>query len=79
MPALFTLWVQHGVAEQAVWRASREATGRQTNPYCVLFGEALRSRTISPARWQRRCNSPTGIVFLAAELVAMPTTKEAPV
>ena len=46
LPALFSLWVQHGVEEPDVWRATRQSTEPRTNPYRVLFGNGLRRRTI---------------------------------
>jgi MFS family permease len=46
LPALITLWVRRGVSEPTVW-AKRHAEGTtRANPYRVLFGRALRNRTI---------------------------------
>lgn len=50
LPALFTLWVRRGVPEPELWikrvATVRVAEGKTTNPYRVLFGATLRSRTI---------------------------------
>ncbi|HEU4994925.1 MAG TPA: MFS transporter, partial [Gemmatimonadaceae bacterium] len=48
LPALFTLWVRRGVPEPELWvkRAATVREGETTNPYRVLFGATLRSRTM---------------------------------
>jgi MFS family permease len=46
VPALFTLWVRRRVEEPEVWKRSREAGATRTNPYAVLFGRAMRNRTL---------------------------------
>jgi MFS family permease len=45
-PALLILWVRRGVQEPEIWRKSRDAGRVQANPYRVLFGRELRTRTI---------------------------------
>lgn len=45
-PALLILWVRRGVPEPEIWRKNKDAGRVQTNPYRVLFGRELRSRTI---------------------------------
>lgn len=46
LPALLILWVRRDVEEPAVWRDARNSGALTTNPYGVLFGRELRSRTI---------------------------------
>jgi MFS family permease len=45
VPALLVLWVRRGVPEPDIWRKESSA-GVRTNPYGVLFGRDLRTRTI---------------------------------
>jgi MFS family permease len=46
VPALFILWVRRRVEEPEVWQRSRAAGATRANPYAVLFGRALRNRTL---------------------------------
>jgi MFS family permease len=46
LPALLILWVRRGVAEPELWRAAQATKHTRGNPYSVLFGSALRRRTI---------------------------------
>jgi MFS family permease len=46
LPALFILWVRRRVEEPEVWKRSREAGETRANPYAVLFGGAMRNRTL---------------------------------
>ena len=46
LPALLILWVRRRVEEPEVWRRSRDAGATRVNPYAVLFGRALRNRTL---------------------------------
>jgi MFS family permease len=46
LPALLILWVQRGVEEPAIWKASRDTGRTRKNPYAVLFGRELRGRTL---------------------------------
>lgn len=46
LPAFFALWAQRHVEEPAVWRSSRGSPHASVNPYRVLFGAALRRRTL---------------------------------
>jgi MFS family permease len=76
LPALFTLWVQHGVSEPAVWRASKEAKGPRTNPYRVLFGDALRRRTILACTMAALLQfAYWGLFFWLPNLLATPIEK----
>src|SRR3954471_21104572 len=45
-PALLILWVRRRVEEPEVWKRSRDAGATRTNPYAILFGSALRNRTL---------------------------------
>lgn len=46
LPSLLALWITKKVEEPEVWKTAK-ASGRATgNPYRVLFGKELRSRTI---------------------------------
>jgi MFS family permease len=45
-PALLILWVRRGVAEPEIWLRQRDSGSLKTNPYGVLFGRALRNRTL---------------------------------
>lgn len=45
-PALLILWVRRGVPEPEIWRQSKDAGRIQRNPYRVLFGSELRTRTL---------------------------------
>jgi MFS family permease len=45
-PALLILWVRRGVAEPEIWLRQRDSGSLKTNPYGVLFGPALRNRTL---------------------------------
>src|SRR4051812_34142319 len=44
LPAILILWIRRGVAEPEVWQRNRATA--VTNPYRVLFGKALRNRTL---------------------------------
>jgi MFS family permease len=46
LPAFFTLWAQRNVQEPEIWRSSRQSPHASVNPYRVLFGAALRRRTL---------------------------------
>src|SRR3954470_19075390 len=46
LPALMILWIRRGVAEPEVWKRNRDAGTTRANPYRVLFGSALRNRTM---------------------------------
>jgi MFS family permease len=46
LPALVVLWVRRGVPEPEIWRTTRDAGGTRTNPYRILFGRELRTRTL---------------------------------
>ncbi len=46
LPALMTLWVRRGVPEPAAWARRHAAGTTRANPYRVLFGKALRTRTM---------------------------------
>jgi MFS family permease len=47
LPALLALWVRRNVKEPEAWvRRSREAVGPRVNPFSVIFGTALRRRTL---------------------------------
>ncbi len=46
LPALLILWVRRRVEEPEVWKRSRDAGATRANPYGVLFGAALRNRTL---------------------------------
>jgi MFS family permease len=46
VPALLTLWVRRRVEEPPLWTESRRVGATATNPYRVLFGPALRRRTL---------------------------------
>jgi MFS family permease len=46
MPALFILWVRKKIPEPPVWTAGRNESSPRVNPFAVLFGPALRGRTI---------------------------------
>jgi MFS family permease len=56
LPAFFALWVRRSVPEPRVWTEQRERSKRDsgrggagpasTNPFAVLFGPALRGRTV---------------------------------
>jgi MFS family permease len=46
LPALLILWVRRSVEEPEVWRRSRASGAARGNPYAVLFGSALRNRTL---------------------------------
>lgn len=46
LPALLILWVRRRVEEPEVWKRSRDAGATRANPYGVLFGRALRNRTL---------------------------------
>ena len=46
LPALLILWVRRGVPEPELWRANRDAKRTVGNPYAVLFGPELRTRTL---------------------------------
>jgi MFS family permease len=45
LPALFTLWIRRYVREPEAW-AARAPAARVRNPFPVIFGPGLRSRTI---------------------------------
>lgn len=46
VPALFAWWVRRKVEEPEVWRANKAAGRLAGNPYAVLFGPELRTRTL---------------------------------
>jgi MFS family permease len=46
LPALFTLWIRRRVEEPALWAESKRRGGTVANPYRILFGRALRTRTL---------------------------------
>ena len=46
LPALFVWWVRRGVPEPASWRARATADARMPNGFAVIFGPALRRRTL---------------------------------
>jgi MFS family permease len=46
LPALLAWWVRRKVEEPAVWKANKDAGKIVGNPYKVLFGKELRSRTL---------------------------------
>lgn len=46
LPAVLILWIRRGVAEPESWRRTRDSGGTRGNPYRVLFGAALRNRTL---------------------------------
>ena len=45
-PALFTLWIRRYVPEPAQWVSSASGRSQRSNPFAVIFGEAMRGRTI---------------------------------
>jgi MFS family permease len=46
LPALLAWWVRRKVEEPEVWKQNRDAGRLAGNPYKVLFGKELRSRTL---------------------------------
>ena len=46
LPALLTLWMRRNIEEPEMWKRTRGSTAAKTNPYSVLFGPALRKRTL---------------------------------
>ena len=46
LPALFTLWVRRNVRESQSWRARAATPKAHENPFKVIFGPGLLSRTI---------------------------------
>ena len=46
LPALFTLWIRRRVHEPEAWLRRREAGGPAARPFAVLFGAALRRKTV---------------------------------
>lgn len=46
LPSLLIVWLRRRVEEPEVWRANRDAGRLGGNPYKVLFGKALRTRTL---------------------------------
>ena len=46
LPALFTLWIRRHVKEPEAWVARGGAATRVGNPFAVIFGPGLRSRTL---------------------------------
>jgi len=46
LPAFFTLWIRRRVSEPAVWVRRSKAAAPRANPFAVLFGPALRGRTV---------------------------------
>jgi MFS family permease len=47
LPALFTLWIRRRVTEPAVWRASRDQTGRSAGSFADLFAMPFLPLTIA--------------------------------
>ena len=46
LPAFFTLWVRRRVPESPIWLKHQKSGARQANPFAVLFGPRLWSRTV---------------------------------
>lgn len=46
LPAFFTLWIRRNVREPEAWLSRGGAATRVTNPFKVIFGRALVSRTL---------------------------------
>jgi MFS family permease len=46
LPALLAWWVRRKVEEPEIWKQNRDAGRLVSNPYKVLFGRELRSRTL---------------------------------
>jgi MFS family permease len=46
LPALFTLWVRRNVRESQTWSARAATPKARENPFKVIFGRDMRSRTI---------------------------------
>jgi MFS family permease len=46
LPALLVLWVRRAVPEPPVWEARHKAGGPSVNPFRVIFGRALVTRTV---------------------------------
>jgi MFS family permease len=46
LPAFFTLWIRRRVSEPAVWLRRSKSAAPRANPFAVLFGPALRRRTV---------------------------------
>lgn len=46
LPAFYALWVRRTIPEPAAWVRTRHSTAARANPFRVLFGPALRRRTI---------------------------------
>jgi MFS family permease len=46
LPALIIIWVRKKIPEPEVWKERQAAVGPRSNPFVVLFGPALRGRTM---------------------------------
>jgi MFS family permease len=46
LPAFFALWVRRTIPEPAVWTRRKQSADRRWNPFAILFGKALRRRTV---------------------------------
>jgi MFS family permease len=46
LPAFFTLWIRRNVKEPEAWLARGAAAARVANPFKVIFGRALLTRTL---------------------------------
>jgi MFS family permease len=46
LPALVALWIRRNVREPEAWTRSRRETGVRRNAFAVIFGPALRRRTL---------------------------------
>jgi len=46
LPSLLILWVRRNVAEPELWQRQRATAAKAVHPYRILFGPALRRRTL---------------------------------
>lgn len=46
VPAFFTLWIRRSIPEPRIWKERQDSGAHRPNPFTLLFGPALRRRTV---------------------------------